>query len=153
MPAVQREGDQPRRRRFARRERRRQSYLRLNSDKDGNLLHLVANAHELYSRLWKLENIVVNTHAQRCVAHYAELWCLNHLPLILGTMALGAGASNGGLVRVRNSSLSTLSMGLVNYNFQKTKSADLQEDSAEPQKVAANGAEIAKNTQGKSQAR
>ena len=58
--------------------------------------------------------------AQRCVAHYAELWCLNQLPLILGTMALAAGTTNGGLVRVRNSSLSTLSMGLVNYNFQKT---------------------------------
>ena len=88
MPAEQHESHLPRRRRFARRERRRQNYLRLNSDKDGNLLHLVANAHELYCRLWNLENIVVNTHAQRCVAHYAELWCLNQLPLILGAMAL-----------------------------------------------------------------
>ena len=120
MPSEHHESHPPRRRRFARRERRRQNYLRLNSDKDGNLLHLVANAHELYCRLWNLENIVVNTHAQRCVAHYAELWCLNQLPLILGAMALAAGATNGGLVRVRNSSLSTLSMGLVNYNFQKT---------------------------------
>ena len=110
MPAVQRAGNRPRQRRFARRERRRESYLRLESDKDGILLHRVANAHELYWRLWNLENIVVDTHAQRCVSHYAELWCLNQLPLILGTMALAAGATNGGLVRSRNSSLTTLSM-------------------------------------------
>ena len=120
MPAVRRAGDQPRRRRFARRERRRESYLRLKSDTDGNLLHRVANAHELYWRLWNLENILENPNARRCVSHYAELWCLNQLPLILGAMALAAGTTNGGLVRVRNSSLSTLSMGLVNYNFQKT---------------------------------
>ena len=120
MPAVRRAGDQPRRRRFARRERGRESYLRLKSDTDGNLLHRVADAHELYLRLWNLENIVEDPHARRCVSHYAELWCLNQLPLILGTMALAAGTTNGGLVRVRNSSLSTLSMGLVNYNFQKT---------------------------------
>ena len=87
---------------------------------NGGLCDLLAEAHALYSRLWVLENVLPNTDAQRCVAHYAELWCLHHAQLIRGVMGLAGATTTGCLLRTHEASLSTLSIGFVNYNFQKT---------------------------------
>ena len=77
-------------------------------------------AHELFERIWDLPNILPNEDARRCVAHYGELWCLHQGQIPLGTLALSAAITNGGLVRTRETTPSSLSIGLVNYNFAKT---------------------------------
>ena len=91
-----------------------------NGGANSGLCDLLAEAHALYPRLWVLENVLPNADAQRCVAHYAELWCLHHAQLILGVMGLAGATTTGCLLRTHEASLSTLSIGFVNYNFQKT---------------------------------
>ena len=80
----------------------------------------MAEAHALYENYWDLPNILPNEDARRCVAHYGELWCLHQAQILLGTLAMSAAITNGGLVRTRETSPSSLSIGLVNYNFAKT---------------------------------
>ena len=79
----------------------------------GSLKSRMADAHGIYDLIWDLENIVTDAGARRCVAHYSELWCLHQAPVLLGCMALASAATNGGLVRTRESSLSSLSLGSI----------------------------------------
>ena len=80
----------------------------------------MAEAHALCENYWDLPNILPNEDARRCVAHYGELWCLHQGQILLGTLAMSAAITNGGLVRTRETTPSSLSIGLVNYNFAKT---------------------------------